>query len=273
MGRDFSGVAPAAAAVGAAASCLLGSCAFLAGRGEGGAALRTPQRFLQASQAQRPAPGAAGLRGVASAGVGVGLAAALAAAARRRTARRAVAEPKMITGPFAGGLVGTEFHGWGAYEFDPLELSKRYPENLPWYREAELKHGRVAMLACVGLVAPDFFRLPLEIFQDDTLDLVNAHNRMIFGLCEGPMWWLFCLCGVVEIRRWQELGLGFEKLTLDNAGDLGWGKAAMPKTDEGRLLMRIKELKNGRLAMLAFSGAITQAVQWDVHHFPFVPGF
>jgi len=212
------------------------------------------------------------LAAAGAAGLAVGLAAAARRRlAQRRLARQAVAEPELLSGPFAGGLVGSESHGWGTYEFDPLELSKRYPEHLAWYREAELKHGRVAMLACVGLVAPDFFRLPSDIFADQTLDIVNAHNRMIFGLCEGPMWWLFCLCGVVEVRRWQELGLGFDKLTLETAGDLGWGKAVMPKTEEGRLLMKTKELKNGRLAMLAFSGAMTQAVIFQAPHFPFVP--
>ena len=33
------------------------------------------------------------------------------------------------------------------------------------YREAEVKHGRVAMLAYVGLVVPDFARLPDPIFH------------------------------------------------------------------------------------------------------------
>ena len=56
------------------------------------------------------------------------------------------------------GLVGSE-GAWGRSEFDPLGFSKK-TELVPYFREAELKHGRLAMLAWVGLVVPDFVRLP-----------------------------------------------------------------------------------------------------------------
>jgi len=173
---------------------------------------------------------------------------------------------------FAGGLVGSEYHGAGTYEWDPLGLSNRYPEHLPWYREAELKHGRVAMLGCVGLIAPDAFRIPLPQLEDPDLDMMTAHNKLIGpGLGEGPMWWLLLFCGVVESIRFKQLGLGFGDLTLENAGDLNFGKGFLPKSEDGQVQMKIKELKNGRLAMLAFSGAITQGILWETHHFPFVP--
>merc|ERR1712039_903482 len=126
------------------------------------------------------------------------------------------------------------------------------------------------MGACVGLVAPDFFRLPDPVFESKDLDAVTAHSKLIGpGLGEGPMWWLLIFCGAIESLRFKQLGLNFEKLDLQTAGDLGWGGAFKPKTEEGMKQMRVKELKNGRLAMLAFSGAITQAVAFDHHHFPF----
>merc|ERR1712048_1109179 len=98
-------------------------------------------------------------------------------------------------GQFAQGLVGAE-GAWGRYEFDPAGFS-RYTEFVPWFREAELKHGRVCMLAWLGLVVPDFVRLPLADFEAADLDFVNAHNRLIYGYGEGPMWWLLIFCGVI----------------------------------------------------------------------------
>jgi len=35
--------------------------------------------------------------------------------------------------------------------------------------------------------------------------------------------------------------------------------------------MKMKELKNGRLAMLAVGGAFTQGVAFGANHFPFIP--
>merc|ERR1711937_729400 len=101
-------------------------------------------------------------------------------------------------------------------------------------------------------------------------DIISAHNACINGL-GGPMWYLAIFIGGVESLRFKQLGLGFEKLTLENAGDLNFGKSFLPKDPEACRQMKIKELKNGRLAMLAFSGAITQAVAWDCHHFPRIP--
>eukprot|EP00929_Paragymnodinium_shiwhaense_P066636 TRINITY_DN3344_c0_g1_i2.p1 TRINITY_DN3344_c0_g1~~TRINITY_DN3344_c0_g1_i2.p1 ORF type:complete len:268 (-),score=58.18 TRINITY_DN3344_c0_g1_i2:126-929(-) len=223
-----------------------------------------------AASARKPAlhSASSSLPGTVCGGLAIGLVASAATASR--TARRATeTKPVASTGPFSGGLVGSEYAGFGRYEWDPLMLTKEFPEHLPWYREAELKHGRIAMLAMVGLIAPEGFRIPIDVLQDPELDLLNAHNKLIFGLGEGPMWWLLVFCAVIESQRFHQLGKDFGKLTLENAGDLNFGKGFLPKTEEGITQMKIKELKNGRLAMLAFSGAITQAAFFDVHHFPY----
>jgi len=36
---------------------------------------------------------------------------------------------------------------------------------MPWFREAELKHGRAAMLATLGFVVPEFIRVPGEQYS------------------------------------------------------------------------------------------------------------
>ena len=172
---------------------------------------------------------------------------------------------------FAGGIAGSKLHGWGEYQFDPLGLAEKFPENLAWFREAELKHGRVAMLAYVGLIVPDAIRLPIDPLTDSSLDFINAHNKLIGpGLGEGPMWWLMCAVGAIESVRFKQLGLAFEKLTTENAGDLGL-RGFAPSSAEGMESMKMKELKNGRLAMLAVGGALTQGVAFGANHFPFIP--
>ena len=59
--------------------------------------------------------------------------------------------------------------------------------------------------------------------------------------------------------------LGDLELTLDTAGDYRLAEA------EDLSVLKTQELKHGRLAMIAFGGAITQAVACNAHHFPFVP--
>ena len=66
--------------------------------------------------------------------------------------------------------------------------------------------------------------------------------------------------------RIGQLGFDFELLTLDTAGDFG-----LAFTEENMAVLKTQELKHGRLAMIAFGGAITQAVACNAHRFPFIP--
>jgi len=61
------------------------------------------------------------------------------------------------------GLVGSDVE---IPEFDPLGLSKgKDEETLGWYRAAELKHGRVCMLASVGYIVQGLYHLPDGPFE------------------------------------------------------------------------------------------------------------
>lgn len=53
------------------------------------------------------------------------------------------------------GLVGYDIETGGV--FDPLGFGKNCPpEQMQWYRAAELKHGRVCMLAALGQITQHF---------------------------------------------------------------------------------------------------------------------
>lgn len=250
-----------ACAVAAAATCALG-----------GAFVAPPVSAAQ--------PQTVSLRGAAQSGASAGsfaatatLSAAAVVAVSAGVARRQ--RSCIAQKSFAGGLSGTKYADYfmEENEFDPLDLAERYPQHLAWYRESELKHGRIAMFAFLGCLVQDSgFRLPFAETQDSSITLINAHSKLLAGgVGFGPMWWLLAVVGAIESLRFRQLGLGFEKLTLENAGDLDFGKAFFPKTAEGQEQLKTKELKNGRLAMLAVGGILTQAELWHSESFPWAP--
>lgn len=189
---------------------------------------------------------------------------------------------------FAEGLVGGESAFGGDFNFDPLGLSEKFPRQLPWLREAELKHGRIAMLAWVGLVAAEGPRI--AIWPESctkAANVVEAHNMCIghlalpnvgftYGAFEdmGPLFVGLVICSMIELltsvpKMDPILDQSFPSLDLENAGDYRFGSNFLPTDPAKANEMKLKELKNGRLAMLAFGGAITQATITG-HGFPWL---
>ncbi|KAL9138982.1 Photosystem I chain L [Amphidinium carterae] len=159
----------------------------------------------------------------------------------------------MDNGKFAQGLVGAEA-AFGRYEFDPIGFSK-YTELVPWFREAELKHGRIAMLAWLGLVVPDFVRIPGEAYSFEAVPrVIDAHDAL--NADAGPNFQIILFISIVELCCAKKV---FEWNSVETAGDYNLTRL-FPEDDEAQKQMRIAELKNGRLAMIAFGGAVTQAV-------------
>jgi light-harvesting complex I chlorophyll a/b binding protein 1 len=73
---------------------------------------------------------------------------------------------------FAGGLPGNA--GPELKNFDPLKFSEKSPEWVPFFREAEIKHGRIAMLATLGWIVADFVKLPGDVHLVSSLDAHTA---------------------------------------------------------------------------------------------------
>lgn len=145
--------------------------------------------------------------------------------------------------------------------FDPVGFSNYFP--MDYLREAELKHARLAMLAITGFIATDCgFALPFAT----GVSSADAHN---FGVESGALGLVGLIIGATEMVSWiavQEMLQGSGRAP----GDFKFGDQLLDgKSDEQVALMKYKELKNGRLAMFAIGGAVTQSVLTG-HGFPYV---
>lgn len=134
----------------------------------------------------------------------------------------------------------------GDYGFDPLGLGSD-PARLAWNQEAELMHGRWAMAAVVGVVAADLAHAPAW-WNAGSLEYALPTNALLAIQ--------FLVMGALEYNRargWVATGQSgvadaypFDPLNL--------------RSDS----MATKEVKHGRLAMLAFAGIVAQAVVYRV---------
>eukprot|EP00520_Triparma_pacifica_P010643 CAMPEP_0118634504 /NCGR_PEP_ID=MMETSP0785-20121206/1583_1 /TAXON_ID=91992 /ORGANISM="Bolidomonas pacifica, Strain CCMP 1866" /LENGTH=213 /DNA_ID=CAMNT_0006525485 /DNA_START=26 /DNA_END=667 /DNA_ORIENTATION=+ len=151
------------------------------------------------------------------------------------------------------------------FDFDPLNLAAAYPPFVPFFREAELRHGRTAMLAVLGFISTDFIRIPGDMYSFDSIPkTIDIHDAL---LKNGPMYQLLLWIGLWDILvtapSIKALGEGFRE-----PGDYGWRWFA-PESKEGFDVKRDAELKNGRLAMIAVGGIATQSIITG-HGFPYV---
>merc|ERR1712241_53517 len=212
-----------------------------------------------------------GMVGIGAAGLSV-----LATQQRRKTARRVTTleVEQACTGPKATEwpdpnkrysasvpflLHPKQLDGWvgGEKGFDPLGTTDAIPVYI--MREAELKHGRVCMLATIGWIATDLgARLPAEWCQN--VSTLQAHDAAV---ASGNMGWMLGMVGTIEVYSIWLLFKGWGGDIKREAGDFFVGKNFLPKDKKAADEMRLKELENGRLAMLAFSGIVTQAAQFQ----------
>lgn len=136
---------------------------------------------------------------------------------------------------------------------------------LEWMREAELKHGRICMLAVLGWVAVDAgLRFPGSTFSSIPNSLA-AHDAAVSN---GTMGFMLFVVGLLELVNGAAL-FDQAKGSGRKPGDFSFDPLGFSKEGKNTARYAQSEVKNGRLAMLAFSGIVTQAALFPDKAFPF----
>lgn len=156
-------------------------------------------------------------------------------------------------------LDGTTYAG--DVGFDPFNLSSSSPEQLVYYREAEVKHSRLAMLAAAGWPISELLDKKLAALVD--MDSVLGSNDRVPSILNGgmdnvsPIWWGFCLglAAAIDLRGIQNSRYSSDDDNNDKVyqpGDYGFDPLGLYPSDvQGQQRMQLAEIKHGRLAMIA----------------------
>jgi hypothetical protein len=147
-----------------------------------------------------------------------------------------------------------------AGNYDPFGFTNADEGTVKRYREAELKHGRVSMLASLGFITQEGFHgfFPGEQFDHKpAIELLGQlPPALLFGVTLG-----IGICEASSIERGWVPGKYEIKKNYIN-GDLGWDPLGLKPKDAAEFRKKQTiELQNGRLAMLAAAGFILQEVQ------------
>jgi len=142
--------------------------------------------------------------------------------------------------------------------FDPIGFTEGASEGkVRFYREVELKHCRVGMLAALGFLVGEQFH---PLFAVDTPSYLAFQQTPLQTFWPGVV----IIIGVAEIYSVFSFNspFGNELWTIRDdhvAGDLGFDPAGLKPAGATELRgMQNAELNNGRLAMIAAAGMIVQ---------------
>jgi len=144
--------------------------------------------------------------------------------------------------------------------FDPLGLTADLtPGKVRYYREVEIKHGRVAMLGALGFLVGEQFH---PLFGGD----INVPSYIAFQQTPLQTFWtgVVATIGVVEfftivlVENSFEIKDSFATGEPRVAGDFKFDPLGLKPEGDALAAMQAKEINNGRLAMVAMAGMVVQ---------------
>jgi len=148
----------------------------------------------------------------------------------------------------------------GDVGFDPMGFADSQ-ENLANYREAEIKHARLAMLAAAGWPISELFdkKIAIMLGMEPVLDATNRAPSVLNGGLGSisPVYWIGCLtlAAVTDVYG----SFFFFKKKEYFPGNFGFDPFGLyPKDEKGKKRMQLSEIKHGRLAMIAITAFAAQ---------------
>jgi hypothetical protein len=172
-------------------------------------------------------------------------------------------------GTFAYGLPGNiNVIGGGELNFDPYGFLKGKTKlEVNRYRECELTHGRVGMLAAVGFIVQEKFH---PLFS-------GVGGPAIDQIPQLPFAWYFSLGLGITFCEFYRISVAFRELSRKSGdpvymlkaetairpgyepGQIGFDPLGLAPTDPAEFrLMQEKELAHARLGMIAAAGFLAQ---------------
>lgn len=153
----------------------------------------------------------------------------------------------------------------GDYGYDPFGLSKK-PENFDKYQAYELIHARWAMLGAAGFIIPEAFNKfgaycgPEAVWFKTGALLLDGGTLSYFG-ASIPINLIAAVIAEVILVGGAEYyratnGLGFDD-KLHPGGP--FDPLGLAKDPDQFAILKVKEIKNGRLAMFSMLGFFVQA--------------
>ena len=143
--------------------------------------------------------------------------------------------------------------------FDPLGLSRDLtPGRFKFYREAETKHARLAMLAAVGFPVAEKFH---PLFGGE----IDVPSYLAFQASPLQTFWpwvvlLISIFEIVSVLSFNDPSTEAWSIREDHeVGDMKFDPLNLKPSDEAELtILKTKELNNGRVAMGAITAMVLQ---------------